>query len=134
MRTALRWSVVTSLLGLSVALAGATPKVEKIEPKAAAALAEKGAATLIDVREEEEVTSGMAKPAKWFPLSKVRSDPAAYKAFLAKQPKGKLVFYCAAGKRAGEAAEQAAALGYPVANMGGMEDWEAAGLPTKPKP
>lgn len=133
MRTALRWSVVTSLLAFSLAIAGET-KVEKIDAKAAAALAEKGGATIIDVREEEEVTSGMAKPAKWFPLTKVRSDPAAYKAFLAKQPKGKLVFYCAAGKRAGEAAEQAAALGYSVANMGGMSDWEAAGLPTKPKP
>jgi len=117
----------------SLALADA-PKVEKIEPKAAAELVEKKQATLVDVREQDEVAAGMAKPAQWFPLSKVKSDPEAFKAFLAKLPKGKVVFYCAMGHRAGEAAGKAAELGYTVANMGGFKDWSAAGLPTKPQP
>jgi rhodanese-related sulfurtransferase len=134
MRSAFYRSVVLSLVASLSAFAADPPKVEKIDAKAAAALADKGEATLVDVREEEEVTSGMAKPAKWFPLSKVKSDLAAFKAFLAKLPKGKVIFYCAAGRRAGNAAEQAAALGYPTLNMGGMSDWEAAGLPTKDKP
>ena len=130
-------NVVTVALGVVVSLsafAADAPKVEKIDAKSAAALVEKGGATLVDVREEDEVTAGMAKPAKWFPLSKVQSDPPAFKAFLAKLPKGKVVFYCAAGRRAGLAAEQAVAQGYPAANMGGFSDWQAAGLPTKDKP
>jgi len=116
-----------------LALLFAAAPVEKIEPKAAAALVEKNQATLVDVREEDEVTAGMAKSAQWFPMSKMK-DPDAFKAFLAKLPKGKVIFYCAAGGRAGRAAEQAKALGYDVANMGGFKDWKGAGLPTKDKP
>lgn len=134
MRSAFLKSVVLSVVASISALAAEPSKVEKIDAKAAAALVDKGGATLVDVREEDEVTSSMAKPAKWFPLSKVNSDPAAFKAFLAKLPKGKVIFYCAAGGRAGKAAEQAAALGYATANMGGLSDWEAAGLPKKEKP
>jgi rhodanese-related sulfurtransferase len=107
--------------------------VEKIEAKAAAALVEKHEATLVDVREQDEVNAGMAKPAQWFPMSKMK-DPAALKDFLAKLPKGKVIFYCAVGGRAGRVAEQAKALGYDVANMGGFRDWQAAGLATKDKP
>jgi len=107
--------------------------VERIDPKAAAALVDKGSATLVDVREQDEVSAGMAKQAQWFPMSKMK-EPDAFKKFLATLPKGKVIFYCAAGGRAGKAAEQAAALGYSVANMGGFKDWSAAGLPTKPKP
>ncbi len=129
---------LTTLLSLVVLRADAradAPKIEAIDAKAAAALVEKGSATLVDVREEDEVTSGMAKPAKWFPLSKLNADPAAFKTFLGGIPKGnKVIFYCAAGKRAGKAAEKAAELGYRVANMGGFSDWSAAGLPTKDKP
>jgi rhodanese-related sulfurtransferase len=110
------------------------PKVEKIDAKSAAALVDKGTATLIDVREEEEVNAGMAKPAKWFPLSKVKSDPAAFKQFLGKLPKGKVIFYCEMGGRAGQAAEVAAQAGYTAANMGGISDWKDAGLPTREKP
>ncbi len=121
---------MTILLALLISSA----PVEKIEPKAAAALVEKNQATLVDVREEDEVTAGMAKPAQWFPLSKLMKDPAAFKEFLAKLPKGKVIFYCAVGGRAGRAAEQAKALGYDVANMGGFKDWKGAGLPTKDKP
>ena len=110
------------------------PKVERIDAKSAAALVDKGAATLVDVREEEEVNAGMAKPAKWFPLSKVKADPAAFKEFLSKLPKGKVIFYCEMGGRAGQAAEAAAQAGYTAANMGGLPDWKAAGLPTREKP
>ncbi|MBK7862589.1 MAG: sulfurtransferase [Archangiaceae bacterium] len=125
---------LAALLTTGLSAAADAPKVEKVDPKSAAAQVEKGTASLVDVREEDEVTSGMAKPAKWFPLSKVNADPAAFKAFLAALPKGKVVFYCAAGGRAGKAAEKAAALGYTTANMGGYSDWAAAGLPTKDKP
>jgi rhodanese-related sulfurtransferase len=121
-------------LGVSLAARADAPKVEKIAPKAAAELAEQGKATIIDVREQDEVNAGMAKPAKWFPLSKIKKDPEAYKAFLSKQPKGKLIFYCAMGYRAEQAAEEAAKLGYPAGNLGGFKDWRAAGLPTKDKP
>lgn len=124
----------SSLLLMAASALAADGQIEPITPKAAAALVEKGAATLVDVREEEEVTSGMAKPAKWFPLSKVQSDPAAFKTFLAALPKGKVIFYCEVGGRSEKAGQKAKALGYPAANMGGLSDWTAAGLPTRPKP
>lgn len=108
--------------------------MERIDPKAAAALVEKNQATLVDVREQDEVNAGMAKPAQWFPMSKMGKDPAALKDFLAKLPKGKVIFYCAAGGRAGRAADEAKKLGYDTANMGGFRDWQAAGLATKDKP
>ncbi|MBK7859667.1 MAG: rhodanese-like domain-containing protein [Archangiaceae bacterium] len=124
--------VVMSLLVAPHVAAGA-PKVDRIMPKVAAALVEKGAATLVDVREAEELSSGMARPAKWFSFSKTMNDPAAFKDFLAKLPRGKVIFYCVAGARAGKVAEQAAALGYAVASMG-LSEWRAAGLPTREKP
>ncbi len=125
---------VAALLSVAALASADAPKVEKLDPKAAAALAEKGQATIVDVREEDEVNAGMAKPAKWFPLSKVQKEPAAFKEFLSKLPKGKVVFYCAAGYRAGMVAEEAAKLGYSAGNLGGFKDWKAAGLPTKDKP
>ena len=127
-------ATIALALGVSTMTFAEAPKVEKIEPKAAAQEAEKGTASIVDVREADEVAAGMAKPAQWFPLSKVQSDPEAFKAFLGKLPKGKVVFYCAVGGRAGKAAEKAASLGYTAANMGGFKDWTQAGLPTKPKP
>ena len=127
-------TLTMSLLLIGVGAWAGDAQVETIAPKAAAALVDKGAATLVDVREEEEVTSGMAKPAKWFPLSRVHSDPPAFKTFLAGLPKAKVVFYCAAGGRSATAGEKAKALGYSVANMGGFSDWTAEGLPTRNKP
>lgn len=127
--------LTTASLGFFVALAltqaPSKEKVESVEPKAVAELVAKGAATVVDVREQDEVEDGMAKPAQWFPMSKLE-DPKALSEFLSKVPKKhKVIFYCAAGGRAGRVAQKAQALGYTVANMGGYENWVKAGLPTR---
>jgi rhodanese-related sulfurtransferase len=120
------------LLSMTVALAAAAGTPAKISAKDASALIAKNKAVLVDVREAEETSGGVAQPAKLLPTSKINSDEKALKELLASVPKGtKVVFYCAAGGRAGRAAEKAAALGYEVANMGGYDDWVAAGLPTR---
>ncbi len=71
-------------------------------PKDAFALAKKGKAVLVDVREKDEIKEGMVKGAKWFPLSKIETDPDWKKEFTSFS-KGKEVFlYCRSGKRSGK--------------------------------
>jgi rhodanese-related sulfurtransferase len=128
-------------LGLLVALAvtgcskgggGAAATVESISPEQANALVQKGAAILVDVREEEEVKAGMAAPARWMSLSSIKADESAFKAMLAGVPADQpVIFYCASGGRSGKAAQRAAELGHRAANMGGYSAWAGAGLPTK---
>lgn len=106
-----------------------------IQPMEVQGLLNNDFAVLVDVREDTEIADGMAARAKWLPVSKIESDPAALDEFLKSVPKDKeIVFYCRSGSRAGSVAKQVAAKGYKVANMGGFHDWVAAGLPTeKPK-
>jgi rhodanese-related sulfurtransferase len=119
------------LLSMTVAAAAAAEPAS-ISAKEASALIEKNKAVLVDVREAEETADGVAKPAKLLPTSKINSDAKSLKELLASVPKGtKVIFYCAAGGRAGKAAEKAAGMGYDVANMGGYDAWVAAGLPTR---
>ncbi len=106
-------------------------KVEAITPAEAAAQMKAGKAILIDVRERDELAAGMAQGARWYPTSSIQSDPDAYRKFIASLPADQtLVFYCAAGRRAGAAAEIARKdLGRKTGNLGGFKDWKGAGLP-----
>jgi len=127
------------VLALALVVAGCTkdgspraPAVEPISPREASALVQQGAAVLVDVREEDEVKAGMAAPARWMALSAIKADDGAFKEMLSRVPADQLViFYCAAGHRAGIAAQRAAELGHRAANMGGYSAWTAAGLPTR---
>ena len=130
-----RWLGTILLLSLSLWLAPgamvAGETVEKISPAAAAQQMKAGTAIFVDVRERGELDAGMAEGAHWFPTSKIESDPEAYRSFIAGLPQDQtLVFYCAAGGRAGRAADVASQeLGRKAANLGGFKDWKAAGLP-----
>lgn len=109
-----------------------SPDIARVTPQQAAELQKSGKATIVDVREPDEIAEGMAAPAKSLPTSQLHSDPGALDRFLATVPKDQeLIFYCSAGGRAGKAAEMAKAKGYTVANMGGYSGWKSAGLPTK---
>ena len=68
-------------------------------PKDAFALAKKGTAVLIDVREENEIKEGMIEGAKWFPLSKIETDPTWKKEFTALTKDKKIFLYCRTGRR-----------------------------------
>jgi len=111
-------------------VAGESARVEAIAPAAAAQEMKAGTAVLVDVRERDELDSGMAEGAHWYPTSSIRSDPDGYRKFLASLPQDEtVVFYCAAGGRAGAAAEIASRDGRKAANLGGFKDWKGAGLP-----
>lgn len=105
--------------------------MEKISPADAAAQVKAGKAILVDVRERGELDAGMAAGARWYPTSSIKSDPDAYREFLASLPADQtIVFYCASGARSGKAAELAAQeAGRKAANLGGFKDWQGAGLP-----
>lgn len=107
-------------------------KSPSITPKDTETQVREGSAILIDVREEAEIKLGMAEPAQWMPLSRMKDGDPMWDKFLNELPKDKLViFYCVSGRRSGMAAQKAKAKGFNVGNMGGYRDWVKAGLPTK---
>jgi rhodanese-related sulfurtransferase len=131
LRRVLLIALAATGIGPMALAAGDAPSVEPIAPAEAAQELSAGKAILIDVRERAEIDGGMAQGARWYPTSSIRSDPDAYRKFIAGLPADQtVVFYCAAGGRAGAAAEIASRdLGRKAANLGGFKDWKAAGLP-----
>ncbi len=134
-----RFPVLASLFALVLTFAGCTKRsaeVPAITPREAAGLLANDFAVLVDVREENEVkATGLAEKARWIPMSKIEADAPEWKALLAAGPQDKQVlFYCAKGGRAGKAAAKMAVAGHKVGNLGGFDDWKAAGLPVRSQP
>ena len=78
-------------------------------------------AVIVDVREKDEIESGMIKDAKWFPLSKIQTDPQWEKDF-AKLTQGKKIFlYCRSGNRSGKVKDILEKKGIESENIGGYE-------------
>ena len=129
-KTVSTWLLALAL-GLAPAALRAGPAVPAIAPAEAAVQVKAGRAVIVDVRERSELAGGMAQGAHWYPTSSIRSDPEAFQNYLATLPADQtVVFYCAAGVRAGAAAELASEdAGRKAANLGGFRDWQAAGLP-----
>lgn len=101
-------------------------------PHEAYGVLQNGFAVLVDVRESEEVKSGIATPAQWMPTSKIESQSVEWQEFVKKLSKDKqVIFYCAKGGRAGRVAALLAKEGFKTANMGGYADWAQAGLPVR---
>ena len=134
-RSLLRVRILLLTISLApAALAGESAlPVAAIAPAEAAAQVAEGKAVLVDVRERSELDAGMAQGARWYPTSSIKSDPDAYRKFIASLPADRtVVFYCASGVRAGKAAEIATQQGRNAANLGGFKDWKGAGLPVTP--
>jgi rhodanese-related sulfurtransferase len=130
MRTSSKLGLFVVLATLSACTRSATP-VASVSPKETEGLLRNNFALLVDVRESDEVTEGIAAPARWAPLSKMENE-ADWKAFASSLPKDKqIVFYCASGGRAQRVAEKLAQLGFKTGNMGGYDDWKSAGLPVR---
>lgn len=123
--------LLAALLATTAAFAADTtaPKISATE---AAKLVESGKAVLVDCREPAEwKESGVAEPAVLLPKSDFDGEQKQWKEFLA-QNKGKQVLvYCRSGGRAGTVASALAKQGVNAANVGGLKDWTAAGLPTR---
>jgi rhodanese-related sulfurtransferase len=109
-----------------------THGVQRGLPADAKRLVETKQVIVVDVREANELASGMALGAMHMPLSQVEADGPEFKKFLAGLPKDKEIwFYCRSGRRSGIVSEKMNSLGFRVRNAGGFSDWQSAGLPTK---
>lgn len=103
---------------------------EVATPKEAYKKSEAGDAVIIDVREAEEIRSGMIKGAVWFPVSKFESEKNWKDEFLA-TTKGKEVFlYCRTGNRSGKIQSKLKQFNIESENLGGYESLKLE-LPTK---
>lgn len=88
-------------------------------------------AILIDVREENEVATGMAASATWYAKSKIDADLAGFITFVRANEDVTPIIYCRSGRRASVIVELLAKEGIFSYNMGGFDAWIEAGLPTK---
>lgn len=83
----------------------------------------------VDVREKDEVESGMLEGAKWIPLSGLKENSAAAEAELAKLDRSKeILLYCRSGNRSGQAASILEKRGFRVRNAGSYSGLLGAGL------
>lgn len=91
----------------------------------------RGTLTLIDVRDGSELAaSGRAAGALHVPLAtlKMRCDPSSPECLAELSVDTPVAVYCASGGRSQMAAQTLAAMGYrEVHNIGGLDDWRAAG-------
>ncbi len=76
-------------------------------------------AIIIDVREENEITEGMIKGAKWFALSKINQDQNWLKEFKAITGDKKIYLYCRSGGRSGRVQSLLKEKGISAENLGG---------------
>jgi rhodanese-related sulfurtransferase len=113
-----------------VAFGAAAPK---ISPADAARLVAEGKAVLVDCREPKEwAQTGVAGPAVLLPKSDFDAEQEQWKTFLARNQGKQILVYCRSGERSNLIAEALVKDGVNAANVGGLKDWTAAGLPTRP--
>ena len=92
-----------------------------------------GKAPAVDVREPAEwAEAGVAAPAVLLPKSDFDGARKLWAPFLEKNAGKQIILYCRSGRRADTVAQALAAEGRSAANAGGLKDWQAAGLPTRP--
>jgi rhodanese-related sulfurtransferase len=100
----------------------------ELAPREVAALWERGEIELVDVREPEEYEAGRIAGARHIPLTELTAQAHTIGQELP------IVFYCRVGNRSGMAADAFRASGFDAHNMsGGLEDWQAQGLPLEPE-
>ena len=98
------------------------PTVPEIDVHEAARRVDAGEAVMIDVREPDEWELGRAPQASHLPLSALQPGQVS-----TDRP---VLAMCRTGGRSGKAAAMLAAAGIDVTNVsGGMQAWDAAGLP-----
>ena len=102
-----------------------------INPAEAAERVAAGTAVLIDVREPDEWSGGVAEPALLSSLSDLRGERAQWVAVLEANKDKELILYCASGARSGVAASILRKEGFNVVNAGGFAGWRSAGLPER---
>lgn len=87
----------------------------------------RGEIQLIDVRTADEHTAGRIAGGRLVELSQLAAEADSI------DRERPVVFYCRSGARSAMAAQAFAQAGYDAHNMvGGLLDWDAAGLPLEP--
>jgi len=116
---------------MQAAVAAAQEIVPRISPADAMALLASSDALLVDVREENELdASGKAKGALHVPRAAVAdaADPASPDHNPAFTPDRTILLCCGSGARAALVGAALLERGYTdVRNVGGLQDWVAAG-------
>lgn len=93
--------------------------VAGIDPKMAYEQVKKGDAVLIDVREADEIKSGMIKDALWFPMSKITAG-YDWKGEFQEMTKGKKIYlHCRSGARSEKVMNILKQNGIDSENLGG---------------
>lgn len=111
-------------------VAAAKEQIQEISPNDAAFELGCGAATLIDVRSEEDWQAGHARGAKHLDRGEIELEIEEQVPDLDQR----IICYCGGGSRSALAAESLQKMGYRnVRSMsGGFREWRAAELPTTP--
>jgi len=102
-----------------------------LSPTEAAERVASGEAVLIDVREPDEWSGGVATPALLLSLSDLRGARERWKEILAAHGDKELLLYCRSGARSGAAVGILRQEGYRATNAGSYSGWRAAGLPVR---
>lgn len=123
--------LVLSLILGTVSASFAHDYPNPIAPKDAKAWVDEGKAVLIDIREQSEVTQGMAEPAVWYPKSSIDANLANFIGYLGQFNGKEIVLYCRSGRRVSVVVQLLAQKGIKAWNMGGYQDWMDAGLPSR---
>ena len=118
-------AVVITLSLIKHMVSGSTLTPQEADKRIAA-----GTAVLIDVREPSEWAEGVAKPAVLLPLSDLSGERTKWKPFLERNHDKELLVYCRSGNRSGKAAGILSIEGFKVSNVGSLDAWKNAGLPT----
>ena len=107
--------------------------VDRIDAEDAKELIDDGEAVVVDVREPAELmATGKVPGSINIPLAEflAKADPGSPDHEPALQPEKTVIVYCASGKRSEFAGKKLLEFGYrEVFNLGGLKDWELAGLP-----
>lgn len=106
-------------------MTGAGAAAPGVDPATASARLAGGAVAL-DVREDDEWEAGRIAGSVHIPLGALATRRAEI-------PQAPLVVVCRSGARSAYAAAALLRAGYPVENLvGGLEAWQATGLPLEP--
>ncbi|HEY2712696.1 MAG TPA: rhodanese-like domain-containing protein [Chthoniobacterales bacterium] len=110
-------------------VAEAKKNVAEISPNDARREVDCGAATLLDVRAEEDWAAGHVQGAKHLPRAEVELEIEA----MVPDLNQRIICYCGGGSRSALAAESLQRMGYRnVRSMtGGFRAWKEAGLPVQ---
>ena len=106
----------------------------RYQPSECAGRVRSGEAVLVDVREPDEWSEGVAEAAVLLSFRDLTRKREQWRPFLANVGQRELLFYCAAGVRAAIAARVLAAEGFRTANTGSLSDWAGAGWKIVPPP